>query len=147
MQLSHLLYTNSLSLQSSNGGNRSTSGTDEEPQDLAQETLLTQRRSRTTTAAAAATSATTTTTRRACNNAAAAKKNKNMGHRLIECLLCHCENGNSAREALFQFNRKANEYFPSLEDETFYVYYKLLITTLLGIGLFTVVLSLWHFMF
>lgn len=83
---------------------------------------------------------------RKCNNAAVVAK-KNMGHRLLECLFCQCENGNLARELLFQFQRKANEYFPDLEDETFYIYYKLLMGTMLGIGLFTVLLSLLHFLY
>lgn len=102
-------------------------------------------------------SQTTSMLRRKCNNSNNArrtasvaqnkKKNGNMAHRLIECLFCKCEDGNYARQLLFQFQQKTNEFFPDLEDETFYIYYKILINTMLFTGLFTVSLSLWHFWF
>lgn len=98
-------------------------------------------------------SQTTSMLRRKCNNSNAsrsvsvAQNRKNMAHRLIECLFCKCEDGNYARQLLFQFQQKTNEFFPDLEDETFYIYYKILIYTMLFTGLFTVSLSLWHFLF
>lgn len=70
-----------------------------------------------------------------------------MAHQLIECLLCQCEYGNYARSMLFQFQQKANEFFPELEDEEFYGYYKVLVAVLAGVCLLTVLLTVWHFFF
>lgn len=92
-----------------------------------------------------------TAARRKCNNVPSSRNNvqkqQNMAYRLIQCLFCNCEDGHYARQILFQCQQKANEFFPHLEDETFFVYYKVLITTLLLIGGFTISLSLWHYLF
>lgn len=68
-----------------------------------------------------------------------------MAHQLIECLLCPCDYGNYARGMLFQFQQKANQFLPELEDEAFYSYYKILIRALVGVCLASILLTLWHF--
>lgn len=75
-----------------------------------------------------------------CNNAF-----KNAAHRLIHCLLCHCERGIKAHGILGDL--QTDELFPGLEDESFFVYYKVLIYTMVGVGVFIVLLTLWHCLF
>lgn len=71
-----------------------------------------------------------------------------MTHRLIDCLLCQCENGNRARSILYQqFQQRTEALFPHLEDESFYVYYRVLIWSLFSVGLLTILLTLYHSFF
>lgn len=75
------------------------------------------------------------------------KRGKTRVQRLLGCLFCNCDKGKYARQLLFELGRRANDYLPDLEDEQFFTYYKVLTSSLVGLGLFTLALSLWHYYF